>query len=148
MKKIQKLPLQNIMLCFTLKSTSLYSHLFPDFIRACGREIPSNQSEIPKIGLSQLSFILPGSDSVSHTPEKTPLPLSENTLTLLLLVASFKNRRHLILSCPTVHLRYERQLCHETIHIRGQSPWEGSGKIIRKDIGFFFARDCLQESQV
>lgn len=39
-----------------------------------------------------------------------------------------------------VHHRYEIQLCHETAlqQGRGQSLWEGSGKLTRDNIGLFF----------
>lgn len=50
------------MLSFTLNSMSLCSNPFPDFFKECGRENSLNQPELLKVGLLQLSFILPGSD--------------------------------------------------------------------------------------
>lgn len=62
------------MLFFNLKSVSLCSHLFPDFIRECDIAIPSYQLELLKIGLSQLSFLLPLLTLFPILQRKHPVP--------------------------------------------------------------------------
>lgn len=53
---------------------SLCSHPFPEFIRECDRATPSYQLELLKIGLSQLSFLLPVLTLFPILQRKHPIP--------------------------------------------------------------------------